>query len=105
MYSLVVTHVHVNGSIVNLMEEDGDDVQLTTRDLEDHLEEGYFYFVLTTQGHVTHIYYDSDEYDEVVNIKKRLAATFQVNYNGTEERYEADPQSAHLSKYRCEVLS
>ena len=100
MYSLTVTNVYVNGSIVDQARDEGD-VMETQHDLYVELTAGWFFFVQIDDGAIVATYYDTDEDDDIVNVKKRLAATFQVNYgNGTAVRAEVDPQSAHRSKYR-----
>ena len=61
---------------------------------------GWFCFVQTSEGELVSGYHSREEQIEAVNFKKSIAAAFQANFMGTEEKIEIDPQSKHTSHYR-----
>ena len=105
MYGLNVTNVQLNGTVVDRIKQDGDDVQGTQEDLKVALK-GWFAFVMVIAGKdagaIPATFHDINEEDEIVNIKKTLASTFQAKLNLTTSnlKVEVDPQSLHRSLYR-----
>lgn len=106
VYNLTdVAAIDFSGTLANEMIENGDDVNATIQDLTDSLQNGHFSFVLVTNGTnaglVPIAFYDTTEEDEIVNIKKTLAASFQAEYSfvGTAARTELDPQALHNTTY------
>lgn len=99
-----VTATAADGDVITLVKEDGADVNETIDDLNIALDRFWFTFVLLTDGpragSIPATYYDTNEVDEIVNIKKTLAANFQSKQNFTSNTaIEVDPQSAHRSTY------
>lgn len=68
-----------------------------------HYLSGWFCFVQSNDGQVVSIFHSRGEDMEAVNFKKGIAAAFQANFQGSDERIEIDPQSRHLSHYRLDV--
>jgi hypothetical protein len=59
----------------------------------------WFCFVQSHNGKIPAVYHPQSEPDDVIGIKKSIAATFQANFEGTDEEEETDPQSHHRSHY------
>ena len=47
------------------------------------------------------VWHPLNENQSVINFKKAIVAGFQANFEGTEEEGETDPESVHMSHYRC----
>ncbi len=77
---------------------DDDDVDTPVRTFDD-LVSGWFKFVQTEDGSIPSVYHAREESSETVNFKKSISAAFQANFEGTNAKVEADPQSLHVAKY------
>ena len=59
-----------------------------------------FCFLQTKHGNILAVQYNRNESDDVINLKKRIAAAFQANFGDTPKVIEVDPLSKHWSHYR-----
>ena len=60
---------------------------------------GWFQFVQTEDGSIPVTRFSREEDREIVNIKKAVVSAFQANFEGTNVKEEADPQSLHTAEY------
>lgn len=60
---------------------------------------GWFKCVQTRDGAVPCVYHSKEEDASIVNFKKKICSSMQANFLGTSSRKEADPTSAHVSRY------
>lgn len=100
-----INATNVSGDIMANIQSDGTDTEGTIRELNEAFNRYWFSFVLVMKGEragsTPAAYYDSSEIDEIVNIKKTLAASFQAKLDfSSNTSIETDPQSSHVSTYR-----
>ena len=58
-----------------------------------------FCFIRNAKGRILSVFYPRNEKIDIVNYKKSIASTFQVNLARTETEEETDAQSTHKSHY------
>ena len=67
--------------------------------LADKLQ-GEFCYVQTSDGKIVSVHYGSTENDDIINIKRSIASTFQTNLKSNKgDVKEADASSVHTSHY------
>lgn len=60
----------------------------------------WFCFAQSTTGKIVAVFYPKDQKEDIINLKKSIAASFQANFKGTAKEEERDSQSFHHSHYR-----
>ena len=90
-----VVKIELGGNVLEKFKEEKRSHDALLNDLS-----GWFQFVQIEDGSVPAVFHSREENAEILNIKKAIAAAFQANFEGTQAKMEADPQSVHLAEYR-----
>ena len=98
-YKMVITDTKVGGSAIDRVEE-GSKAEGGSR-APPELKGLETFFVQTADGSIPVIQYPrvEDKNEIIINIKKAIVSAFQTNFERTEIKEEADPQSLHKSHY------
>ena len=104
LYDTVVVKIELGGNVLEKFKEEKGNPVGNNDDLLKYWS-GWFKFVQTEDGSVPAVFHSREENAEILNIKKAIAAAFQANFEGTQAKMEADPQSVHLAEYRFVTVS
>ena len=98
LYDMEITETKFGGNIVERKESENTNDDEAVRDYNAKMR-GWFQFVQTEDGSIPVTRFSREEDREIVNIKKAVVSAFQANFEGTNVKEEADPQSLHTAEY------
>ncbi len=105
LYDMVVYQTRTGGSVVEVQEYTEQELPETEGRSKmktniDDLVKGRFQFVQSFTGRIIAVFHSREEDSEISNLKKKIVSAFQANFKRTSRQYEADPQSAHVARYK-----